>query len=113
MIVTEKEGEYYCYGEIMSKEEVLTKLNEYEYATRTNTLNARRELFKERAIKEHLVRENRLLVHKILEFSHKGPMNEDDIAEFLVIIDDDIFAELQKTQLENEELKKELYFLKH
>ena len=26
MIVTEKNGEYYCYGKIMSKEEILSKL---------------------------------------------------------------------------------------
>lgn len=113
MMVTEKDGEYYCYGEIMPKEEVLRKLNEYEYAIRTNTLNEREQLFRERAIKEHLIRENRLLIHKIIEFVHKGPLTEDKIIESLVEIDDNIFAELQKTQLENEELKKQLYFLKH
>ena len=113
MIVTEENGEYYCYGKIMSKEEILSKLNEYEYATRTNTLNAREQLFRERAVKEHLIRENRLLIHKIIEFIHKGPLTEDKIIESLVEIDDNVFAELQKTQLENEKLKKELYFLKH
>lgn len=113
MMVTEKDGEYYCYGEIMPKEEVLRKLNEYEYAIRTKTLHTQEELFRERAVNQHLIRENRLLIHKILEFSHRGPMSEDDIIESLVEIDDNIFAELQKTQLENEELKKELYFLKH
>ena len=25
MIVTEKNGEYYCYGKLMSKEEILSK----------------------------------------------------------------------------------------
>lgn len=113
MIVTEKNGEYYCYGKIMSKEEILSKLNEYEYETRRRTLNTQEELFKERAVNQHLIRENRLLIHKILEFSHKGPLSENDIIKSLVEIDDNIFAELQKTQLENEKLKKELYFLKH
>lgn len=37
MIVTEKNGEYYCYGKIMSKEEILSKLNEYEYETKRKT----------------------------------------------------------------------------
>lgn len=113
MIVTEENGEYYCYGKKMSKEEVLGKLNEYEYATRRRTLHTQEELFKERAVNQHLIRENRLLIHKIIEFSHRGPISENDIIESLVEIDDNIFAELQKTQLENEELKKELYFLKH
>lgn len=48
-----------------------------------------------------------------MEFAYRGPISENDIAESLVEIDDNIFAELQKTQLENEKLKKELYFLKH
>lgn len=113
MIVTEKNGEYYCYGKVMSKEEILSKLNEYEYATRRKTLHTQEELFKERAVNQHLIRENRLLIHKIIEFSHKGPLSENDIIKSLVEIDDNIFAELQKTQLENEKLKKELYFLKH
>ena len=113
MIVTEENGEYYCYGKVMSKEEILSKLNEYEYETRRKTLHTQEELFKERAINQHLIRENRLLIHKILEFSHKGPLSENDIIKSLVEIDDNIFAELQKTQLENEKLKKELYFLKH
>ena len=113
MIVTEENGEYYCYGKIMSKEEILSKLNEYEYETRRRTLHTQEELFKERAVNQHLIRENRLLIHKILEFSHKGPLSENDIIKSLVEIDDNIFAELQKTQLENEKLKKELYFLKH
>lgn len=113
MIVTEKNGEYYCYGKVMSKEEILSKLNEYEYETRRRTLHTQKELFKERAVNQHLIRENRLLIHKILEFSHKGPLSENDIIKSLVEIDDNIFAELQKTQLENEKLKKELYFLKH
>ena len=39
MIVTEKNGEYYCYGKVMSKEEILSKLNEYEYETRRKTLH--------------------------------------------------------------------------
>ena len=113
MMVTEKDGEYYCYGKKMPKEEVLRRLNEHEYAIRTKTLHTQEELFRERAVNQHLIRENRLLIHKILEFSHRGPMSEDDIIESLVEIDDNIFAELQKTQLENEKLKKELYFLKH
>ena len=113
MIVTEKNGEYYCYGKLMSKEEILNKLNEYEYETRRKTLHTQEELFKERAVNQHLIRENRLLIHKILEFSYKGPLSENDIIKSLVEIDDNIFAELQKTQLENEKLKKELYFLKH
>lgn len=113
MIVTEKNGEYYCYGKVMSEEEILSKLNEYEYETRRRTLHTQEELFKERAVNQHLIRENRLLIHKILEFSHKGPLSENDIIKSLVEIDDNIFAELQKTQLENEKLKKELYFLKH
>lgn len=113
MIVTEENGEYYCYGKVMSKEEILSKLNEYEYETRRRTLHTQEELFKERAVNQHLIRENRLLIHKILEFSHKGPLSENDIIKSLVEIDDNIFAELQKTQLENEKLKKELYFLKH
>lgn len=106
MIVTEKNGEYYCYGKVMSKEEILSKLNEYEYETRRKTLHTQEELFKERAVNQHLIRENRLLIHKILEFSHKGPLSENDIIKSLVEIDDNIFAELQKTQLENEKLKK-------
>ena len=113
MIVTEENGEYYCYGKIMSKEEILSKLNEYEYETRRRTLHTQEELFKERAVNQHLIRENRLLIHKIIEFSHRGPLSENDIIKSLVEIDDNIFAELQKTQLENEKLKKELYFLKH
>lgn len=113
MIVTEENGEYYCYGKVMSKEEILSKLNEYEYETRRRTLHTQEELFKERAVNQHLIRENRLLIHKIIEFSHKGPLSENDIIKSLVEIDDNIFAELQKTQLENEKLKKELYFLKH
>ena len=113
MIVTEENGEYYCYGKVMSKEEILSKLNEYEYETRRRTLHTQEELFKERAVNQHLIRENRLLIHKILEYSHKGPLSENDIIKSLVEIDDNIFAELQKTQLENEKLKKELYFLKH
>ena len=113
MIVTEKNGEYYCYGKVMSKEEILSKLNEYEYETRRKTLHTQEELFKERAVNQHLIRENRLLIHKILEFSHKGPLSENDIIKSLVEIDDNIFAEIQKTRLENEKLKKELYFLKH
>lgn len=113
MIVTEENGEYYCYGKVMSKEEILSKLNEYEYETRRKTLHTQEELFKERAVNQHLIRENRLLIHKIIEFSYKGPLSENDIIESLVEIDDNIFAELQKTQLENEKLKKELYFLKH
>ena len=113
MIVTEENGEYYCYGKVMSKEEILSKLNEYEYETKRKTLHTQEELFKERAVNQHLIRENRLLIHKILEFSHRGPLSENDIIESLVEIDDNIFAELQKTQLENEKLKKELYFLKH
>ena len=43
MIVTEKNGEYCCYGKIMSKEEILSKLNEYE--TRRKTLHTQEELF--------------------------------------------------------------------
>lgn len=113
MIVTEENGEYYSYGKKMSKEEVLRKLNEYEYETRKRTLHTQEELFRERAVNQHLIRENRLLIHKIMEFAYRGPVSENDIAESLVEIDDNIFAELQKTQLENEKLKKELYFLKH
>ena len=60
MIVTEKNGEYYCYGKVMSKEEILSKLNEYEYETRRKTLHTQEELFKERAVNQHLIRENRL-----------------------------------------------------
>ena len=113
MIVTEENGEYYCYGKRMSKEEILGKLNEYEYEMRKRTLHTQEQLFKERAVNQHLIRENRLLIHKIMEFAYRGPISEEDIAASLVEIDDNIFAELQKTQLENEELKKELYFLKH
>lgn len=56
MIVTEENGEYYSYGKKMSKEEVLRKLNEYEYETRKRTLHTQEELFRERAVNQHLIR---------------------------------------------------------
>lgn len=114
MIITEQNGKFYRMGKEMSIKEILRNLNDYEYAVRTRTLNEREQLFKERAVNQHLIRENRLLIHKIYSFIHKGVMlNENEIAKELVEIDDDIIGELQKTQLENEKLKKELYFLKH
>lgn len=113
-IITKQDDKFYRMGEELSDEEVLRMLNDYDYAVHTRTLNEREQLIKERAVNRHLVRENRLLVHKIIHFIHKGAIiNEDEIAKELVEIDDDIIGELQKTQLENEELKKELYFLKH
>ena len=113
--VINKQGDkFYRMGEELSDEEVLRMLNDYDYAVRTRTLNEREQLIRERAISQHLVRENRLLVHKIIRFIHKGGMmSEDEIANELVEIDDDMIGELQKAQLENEKLKKELYFLKH
>lgn len=113
-VISKQGDKFYRMGEELSDEEVLRMLNDYDYAVHTRTLNEREQLFKERAVNRHLVRENRLLVYKIIDFIHKGPMmNEDEIANELVEIDDDIIGELQKVQLENEELKKELYFLKH
>lgn len=43
---------------VTAKEEILSKLNEYE--TRRKTLHTQEELFKERAVNQHLIRENRL-----------------------------------------------------
>lgn len=112
--VINKQGDkFYRMGEELSDEEVLRMLNDYDYAVHTRTLNEREELFKERAVNRHLVRENRLLVHKLYHLIHLGPtLNEDDITKELIEVDD-IIGELQKTQLENEKIKKELYFLKH
>lgn len=112
--ISKEGGKFYRMGEELSDEEVLRMLNDYDYALHTRTLNEREQLFKERAVNRHLVRENRLLIHKIYHFINSGVMlNEDEIAKELAEIDDDIIGELQKTQLENEQLKKELYFLKH
>lgn len=112
-IITKQDDKFYRMGKELSDKEVLRMLNEYDYAVHTRTLNEREQLFRERAVKEHLVRENRILIRKIHELAYRGSFNEDDIVESLAAIDDDIFAKLQKTQLENEELKKELYLLKH
>ena len=113
-LISKKGDKFYRMGEELSDEEVLRMLNDYEYAVRTRTLNEREQLFKERAVNQHLIRENRLLIHKIYHFIQTGRMlNENEIAKELVEIDDDIIGEFQKTQLENEKLKKELYFLKH
>ena len=56
MIVTEKMVNII----VTAKEEILSKLNEYEYETRRKTLHTQEELFKERAVNQHLIRENRL-----------------------------------------------------
>ena len=39
--------------------------------------------------------------------------SEKEIKEIIQIDDDDLIKEIEKVSLENEELKKELYFLKH
>jgi len=103
-----------CYGnKEVELDEVIKKLNDYEYEKRRFTVHMHEELFKTKAVNEHLIRENRILIRKMHDLAYRGSFDDDDIVESLVMIDDSIFAELQKTQLENEELKKELNFLKH
>lgn len=113
MIITEKDGKYYRMSKEMSKEEVLRSLNNYEYEKRTRTVHMREELIKILGVNRHLQRENALLRERIHRIAWQNMCSEKEIREAIQIDDDDLIKEIEKVSLENEELKKELYFLKH
>lgn len=113
-IITKKNGKFYRAGIELTDDEVLEMLNKYDYAVHTRTLNEREQLIKERAINRHLVRENRYLLYNMERMVYRGYLGNYDkeIKEKLEEVDE-IIKELRKAELKNEELKKQIYFLKH
>ena len=113
-IITKKNGKFYRAGIELTDDEVLEMLNNYDYALHTRVLYEREELAKERAINRHLVRENRYLLYNMERILYRGYLGdyEKEMREKLEEVDE-IIKELEKVELKNEELKKQIYFLKH